>query len=310
MARLNRSSLHSTGYLYFETVARLGSIRKAAAELFVVPSAVSHQIAKLEEELRVPLFKRLPRGVTLTSAGEMLLYHVRRSASELERGRNFIRNLSDLRGGSTTLVTVEGAAIDPASDALATFWRRWPNVQVGISVGSNAAAFDAVDRGEAELGLAYATADSPRVKILASAKLKLGAIFRSDHPLAQRPLLTVRELIDAGLPLLLADRSIAVRAMLEHALGKDAMRLLPRVETNSPLMMCRLASIGAGVAVKTRAGIEAELKSGALVFVPLRDLHSQTQRLALFCRDDSPLPPAGAALAEELAKALTDMSVH
>jgi DNA-binding transcriptional LysR family regulator len=304
MKRLKRSSLHSTGYLYFEAVARLGSIRKAADELFVVPSAVSHQISQLESELGVPLFKRLPRGLQLSSAGEMLLYHARRAASELERGRNFLQNLSDLRSGSTSLATVEGAAIGPVSEALAAFWKRWPKVRVNLSLGSTARAFDVVDRGEAELGLAYVTAESPRVKVLETAELKLGAIFRSDHPFAKRAKLTLRELMEAGLPLLLPDHSIGVRVMLEHALGKDALRLLPRVETNSALMMCRLAAAGAGVAVKTRIGIETELKDGTLAFVPLRDLALQTEQLALFCRDDSPLPPAGAALAEALGKVL------
>lgn len=302
MARLRRSALHSTAYLYFEAVARLGSVRKAADELCVVPSAVSHQIGLVEAELGVPLFKRLPRGLQLSSAGEMLLHHVRRAASELERGRNFIQNLSDLRSGATSLATVEGIAIGPVAEVLADFWARWPSVRVTLSMGSSARAFEVVDRGDAELGLAYATADSPRVKVLASTYLRLGAIFRADHPLAKRPILKVRELIAAGLPLLLADRSIAVRGMLEHALGSDALRLLPRLETNSVTVMSRLAMAGAGVAVKTRIGIEREIRDGVLVFVPLRDLAAKTQRLVLFTRHGSPLPPAGSALADALTK--------
>lgn len=301
MARVRRSSLHSTAYLHFETVARHASVRKAAAELCVVPSAVSHQIALLEDELGVPLFQRLPRGLRLTSAGETLLHHVRRAAAEIERGRGFIQSLSGLKSGHTSLAAVEGVAIGPVTRTLGEFWSKWPNVRVSVAMGSSLRAFDAVDRGETELGLAYATQDMPRVRELAAADLPLGAVFRADHPLAGRQRLRLRELIDTGLPLLLADSSIAIRGMLEHALGRDALRLMPRLETNSVTIMSRLALAGTGVAVKTRIGLEKEIADGVLAFVPLRELASRSQRLVLFCRQDSALPPATAALADMLA---------
>ncbi len=125
MARVRRSSLHSTANSYFEAVARLGSVRKAASELFVVPSAVSHQISALEAELGLPLFSRLPWGVKLTSAGETLLYHMRRSAAEVERGRSFLQGLTGLKHGFTSLATVEGVAVGPVADVLDKFRKKW-----------------------------------------------------------------------------------------------------------------------------------------------------------------------------------------
>lgn len=57
----------------FEAAARNGSIDKAARELHVTPAAVSHQVKALENRLGVALFRRLPRRIELTSAGEALL---------------------------------------------------------------------------------------------------------------------------------------------------------------------------------------------------------------------------------------------
>ena len=54
----------------FEAAARLGSFNKAAEELFVTPSAVSHQIKTLEEFLGIELFQRVKRRVELTAPGE------------------------------------------------------------------------------------------------------------------------------------------------------------------------------------------------------------------------------------------------
>src|SRR5689334_1948809 len=53
----------------FEAAARLGSFAVAAEELAVTPSAVSHQIKLLEDQLGVTLFHRVHRAVVLTEAG-------------------------------------------------------------------------------------------------------------------------------------------------------------------------------------------------------------------------------------------------
>ena len=56
----------------FEAAARLQSFKRAAAELHVTPTAVSHQMKALEQRLGLPLFERRTRGVSLTAAGESL----------------------------------------------------------------------------------------------------------------------------------------------------------------------------------------------------------------------------------------------
>jgi len=56
----------------FEAAARHLSFKKAALELGVTPTAVSHQIRLLEESCGQPLFQRRPRPLSLTGAGERL----------------------------------------------------------------------------------------------------------------------------------------------------------------------------------------------------------------------------------------------
>src|SRR5215831_18894389 len=62
-----------TALRYFEAAARHGSLTKAAAELNVTHSAISHQIKALEAWMGVPLFRRLNRSLQLTEAGQSLL---------------------------------------------------------------------------------------------------------------------------------------------------------------------------------------------------------------------------------------------
>ena len=61
----------------FEAAARHGSFKQAAAELCVTPAAVSQQIKALEAYLGAPLFRRLPRALVLTEAGQLMLPRVR-----------------------------------------------------------------------------------------------------------------------------------------------------------------------------------------------------------------------------------------
>ena len=62
-----RSRLPLRGIAVFAAVARLGSVKAAAKELNLSPSAVSHQIRALEDELGVELFKRVGRGIKLSA---------------------------------------------------------------------------------------------------------------------------------------------------------------------------------------------------------------------------------------------------
>ncbi len=68
----------------FQVAARLQSFKAAAEELFVTPSAISHQIKALEEQLGVSLFQRGVRTLTLTDAGRNYLEHINDIFSKLE----------------------------------------------------------------------------------------------------------------------------------------------------------------------------------------------------------------------------------
>lgn len=81
--------------LGFEAAARLGNYSRAADELCLTQSAISHQIAQLEQQLGQPLFRRKGRGVELTVAGRLLLDSVGKSLDQLRQGLNRIETYMD-----------------------------------------------------------------------------------------------------------------------------------------------------------------------------------------------------------------------
>jgi Bacterial extracellular solute-binding proteins, family 5 Middle/Bacterial regulatory helix-turn-helix protein, lysR family len=93
-------------------VARVGSIHNAAERPHVSPSTVNNRILNLESAYGVPLFERLPRGVRLTAAGEMLRERVRRWHLDHDQARLHLQELQELRRGHVNLGLMERLASD------------------------------------------------------------------------------------------------------------------------------------------------------------------------------------------------------
>ena len=79
----------------FEATARLSSFKAAAAELFVTPTAISHQIRQLEEYLGVRVLDRTPRSVSLTSKGKELYEATVSGFGEIRRSVSRLREIEN-----------------------------------------------------------------------------------------------------------------------------------------------------------------------------------------------------------------------
>jgi DNA-binding transcriptional LysR family regulator len=112
-------------------VALRGSIAGAAQSLSFTPSAVSQQVAKLEQEAGVALVKRGPRSVSLTDAGNRLVEHAEAILERLDEAESDLRRLAGvepaLRLGS---ITTAAATILPG--ALKSYARRRPETEVTV----------------------------------------------------------------------------------------------------------------------------------------------------------------------------------
>lgn len=129
----------------FEAAARHSSFRRAAEEMHVSPSAVSHAIRRLEAAVRTPLFKRNGPRVELTPAGDTLRRHVERGFAELERGMGAVAS------HGPQLLRLHSAlsfATQWLTPRLPAFLAQNPGMQVQLATGVdftrfNADAFDA-----------------------------------------------------------------------------------------------------------------------------------------------------------------------
>ena len=107
---------------YFEMVAEMGNVTRAAESLHIAQPSLSNTIARLEEDLGVQLFDRRGRRIVLNQFGEAFLERVKRIFHELDQGKRELMDMTGLTFGKVTIATTTSQIIpDIFSDFLATY---------------------------------------------------------------------------------------------------------------------------------------------------------------------------------------------
>ncbi|MGV1855759.1 LysR family transcriptional regulator [Rhizobium rhizogenes] len=298
--------LHSSNLRYLDEVVRCGSIRKAAAKLNVASSAVNRRILKLEADLGTPLFERNPRKLQLTAAGEILIHHVRRTLQDLERAESEIEELQGLRRGSVEIVAIEGVGMGLLTSVIKGFRQRYPRVAISLNITQSSLVPAILANGDAHLGIAFNTPDIPGLKRLASATFGIGAIVAPDHPLAGKKGVRLADCVQY--PICMADQTISAAPIVHAAMSRASLELHPAIACNSAEVIKAMVREGLGLALKSAVGLEREIASGELVFVPLRE--KLEQRLFLLHKTDRDLPVPAVVLIEWLRKAMFELEIE
>ncbi|AOY02057.1 LysR family transcriptional regulator [Jeongeupia sp. USM3] len=135
--------------LAFVTVARAGSFTRAAAQLGVSQSALSHTIRGLEERLGLRLLTRTTRSVSPTEAGERLLATVAPRFDDIEAELAALSELRDKPAGTVRITAAEHAASQVLWPRLAPLLRDYPDIriEIGVDYGLTDIVADRFDAG-------------------------------------------------------------------------------------------------------------------------------------------------------------------
>ncbi len=134
---------------YFQVVAQLEHMTRAAEKLYIAQPSLSQSIAKLEGELGVPLFDRQGRRIRLNQFGRAFLKRVERVFLELEEGKREVADLAGLERGSIALAV---ASTQPLPELLSAFLARYPRVRFRLfQQHSLATVVQQLERGEIDL---------------------------------------------------------------------------------------------------------------------------------------------------------------
>jgi DNA-binding transcriptional LysR family regulator len=293
---------------YVDEVARSGSIRKAAEQLNVTASAVNRRIMDLEQELGTPLFERLARGVRLTAAGEVFVHYLRSQDGEVERMKSQIEELKGLRRGEVRIACSQALALDFLPHEIATFRRRHPQVAFAVKVVDHELAMAALAAYEVDLVLVFRPQFLANFQPLMSLEQRLVAVMASDHSLARKRPLRLRDC--AAYPVALAERSIGGRQLLDQVASRARINFNIAAQTNSFELLRGLVTQAGLISFQIRIGTLPERNKLGLIARDIDDRDVPRANLVLGQLRARNLPVATAMFAEQLARALEGMQAQ
>ncbi len=277
-----RSLPSLTALRAFAATAELRSFSQAARVLNVTHAAVAQQVRALEDHLGRPLVQRDGRGVSLTADGEQL-------AEALGEGfAAMLRGVETLRAGEVdrpVRVTLTASfAAQWLMPRLKDFWEKHPDI--GLSLHPDARVVD-LHRERMDLGIRYGNGDWPGVEAtwLASARL---VVAGAPSLLGGRTVLTADEM--RGMDWILQRNWPEQDAYLRQ-LGLDPATL-SRTDLSGEDLVIAAARQGLGLAVESRALIEADVAEGRL-----RVVHESREKLPAYFLVTLPGPQRAAARA-------------
>lgn len=273
---------HQPSLIYFNAVAKHQSIREAARQLNVASSAVTRQVAQLEDALGIALFLRERRQMRLSPAGEILYRHARRLTAPMEAAVSELEMLRGIKTGSVRIGTVESVGLSFLPQLITEFGVRYPRLNLDVSVTSSAEVIKHLVDERIDIGFAFIAKPPQQVDLTFRRDVRIGVVMRADHPLAALPRLTIGACITH--PLAVAKPEISIREVIEPFLRRSASIIPPLVEVDSIRMLVELALGGHYVSIMTPIGAQNELMSGALVFRPLEDRGLPTNRFGILVR--------------------------
>ena len=286
-------------------VARTGSIRKAAEVLNLTPSAMNRRIQDLETEVGTPLFERRPRGVKLTTAGEMFVRYARSQIAEADRMKSQVEDLRGLRRGPVLIACSQALAHDFLASRVAEFGKRHPKVVFDLKVMDHDRALAALAAYDVDLALVHRPQMWPTLRVIASIPQRLVAIVRSDHPLAGKKMVRLSDCVNY--PMALPDRTLSGRQLLDEVTTRRDLRFNTLAESNSFEMLRGLVFRCNMVSFQIEIGAPSGHLGKGLVGRPVDTRDVPTADLVLCQLRGRSLPVAAATFAELLAKSLNEM---
>ncbi|MBG6217079.1 DNA-binding transcriptional LysR family regulator [Arthrobacter sp. CAN_A6] len=183
----------------FLAVYGLGSISKAARDLSVSQASVSESIARLEEELGIPLFLRSSQGLAPAAAADELRPHALDCVNAARRGREAVESLHSLMGGVSTFGVLRYAANYDLANLVVRFHEKYPDVRVRMIGLNSELVAKSVSSGEIECGLVVlpVSGDNLQFKKLAQDEVRYFSTTRK----ADAGPVTIEEFAEAKLVL-------------------------------------------------------------------------------------------------------------
>jgi DNA-binding transcriptional LysR family regulator len=282
--------------LYFDELVRTSSMRQAAENLNVAPTAISRQIENLEYHFGTPLVERSARGVKLTAAGELLAARAGRTLRELDHVHQLIEDLKGLQRGHVSVYANGATVANLLAPALAEFSLRYPKLRFEVTITSARSAIEAVNSAEADMAVTLFAPQISGTKVRLRSEIAYDLIVSPNHPAAQHDEITPKEI--AAYSLALPDKSFGFRQAFDALFEKQGLSVEPVFVSSSLEMLKELVLSGAAVTLLPALTVAREIDAGQIKAIPLSVRNGIRTHIDLCVSPDRQLSFAGTKLVD------------
>lgn len=292
---------HMETFRLIEAVSRAGSIRKAAEDAGLTASALNRRIARFEEEFGSQIFERLPRGVRLNPAGELILQHYRSQRSDMARVQSQVADLSGVRRGHVSIACSQALLPYFLPEQISRYRHDHPGVTFSVIVRDRSRAEAELAAFKCDLALVFEPVVMVDFEVIAHCPQPVCAVMAEDHPLAQKPDLRLRDCLNH--PHIAPSAEYGVRSLLDAAAKGIGRQVTPVVETESFELIRHYVQTERTIGFQIPIGLNVQRQPG-LVFRAISERDVVPGVLLLGQQRGRSLPVASFRFAVQLGKAL------
>ena len=278
-----------------------GSIRKAADDMNITASALNRRVRRFEEEFGYEIFERMPRGVRLNPAGELLVQHFRSQMSDLKRIQSQVADLSGERRGHVTIACSQALIPYFLPHQIARYRAEHQGVTFGVRVRDRAAAEQELSNFSSDLALVFEPVHLVDFQVLTEIPQTIHAVMRADHPLSKESELRLRDCLE--FPYILPEAGYGVRDMIDVALMRHGRVARPLVESDSFDFMRHYLLNEDVIGFQLPIGLRSDTND-AIVIRPILHRDLPAGSLLLGQKRGRTLPVASAKFGQSLMQAL------
>lgn len=251
-------------YRVFYTVAKCGSLTRAAEELFISQPAVSQAIKQLESQLGTSLFNRTHRGMELSVQGGKLIFkQVEEALNLLESAENKLIELKTTATGTIRVGATDSIFSNILAEKIVNFNEKYPAVKFELITGTTPETLNQLKENRCDVGFVNLPIEDKDVNFTGTvAHLSDIFVAGKKYEALKGKKLNLKELQEY--PLLMIETNTVARRAFSSYTQTLGIQLNPDIEVANWDLMLKLAANGMGIGCVPREYAEKEIASGEL----------------------------------------------
>jgi DNA-binding transcriptional LysR family regulator len=251
----------------FCDIVDLGSFSRAANANDVSQSNASQVVQHLEEDLGVRLIDRSRRPFVVTSEGKRFHEGCRVIVQRYDDLEREVRSLHEASAARLTVASIYSVGLAHMSGYLREFLAAHPKADVRLEYVHPHRVYEAVDHGQADLGLVSYPEESASVAAIPWRTEPMVLVCYPQHPLTRRHSVSLEAL--RGEPFVAFQAGLKIREEIDRVLALHRISIRVALEFDNIETIKRAIEIGAGVSLLPEPTIAREIESGTLVSVAI-----------------------------------------